>query len=80
MDDRRAADRPVPVERRRGRPRLSEHPNTRIELRLPNPAYDALCRVAIQRGIPVATLARRILIARIFTVSNSDSVEPSPTL
>jgi hypothetical protein len=36
--------------------------------------------VAIQRGIPVATLARRILIARIFTVSNSDSVEPSPTL
>lgn len=62
MTDRRVASVPVAVERRkRGRPRLSEFPTERIDLRLPLPQYEALCRAASYRGEDVRELARRIL-------------------
>jgi hypothetical protein len=62
---------------KRGRPRLSEHPTERIDLRLPAPLYDALCRSAHARGEDVRVLARRILTIGISAVEKRQQ-PPSP--
>jgi hypothetical protein len=61
---------------KRGRPRLSEHPTERIDLRLPAPLYDALCREAARRGDDVRVLARRILTVGISAVTNRRASPP----
>lgn len=39
--------------KKRGRPRISEHPNERVDVRLPQPMYDAVCRYAgDRRSVP----------------------------
>ena len=52
---------------KRGRPRIADQ-TSRIDLRLPLPVYDALCRVAARRGDDVRVLARRILTVGVSAV------------
>jgi predicted DNA binding CopG/RHH family protein len=47
-------------QRRRGRPR-AEHPSEKMDIRLSRPVFDAVCRVAVRRGVPAATLIRQLL-------------------
>lgn len=71
MVERRSADVPVTVERRRGRPRV-EHPMERVDLRLPPGLHDALCREALRRDVKVSILARRILAAHFLSVVKTE--------
>ena len=46
----------------RGRPRLSSHPMKRIDVRLPQPLYDALRRASDRAHASMQTTARKALI------------------
>lgn len=56
--------------RKPGRPRVYDGPTERIDLRLPGPVYDALCRDALRRGEDVRKRARDILTAGVSAVEN----------
>lgn len=60
---------------KRGRPR--EEPSERFDMRLKRSAYDALCREAFRRGIPAATLARRVVTR--YLLSGEKSAQPHQT-
>jgi len=63
------------VRRRRGRPPLSHYPNERVDVRIPEPLYDAACREAVKRDISLPALIR-IGLARLLTLQNQPT--PSP--
>jgi hypothetical protein len=84
MDRRAEADRRVAqldvaddrrVEKRRGRPKGD--PSERMDVRLPQPLFDAVCRDALRRGIPASTLVRRI-VAQHFLSGGKAATAPTP--
>lgn len=58
---------------KRGRPKAFDGPAERLDVRVPQHVYDALCRVARRRGDDVRVLARRILTAGISAVEKRDA-------
>jgi len=61
---------------RRGRPRLSEHPLERVDVRLPRPLYDALCRAAFADEVSLQKVIRTAL-CRFLTVKNRQQNTPA---
>ncbi len=64
---------------KRGRP-PSPDPCEKIDLRIPRSAYDILCRLAQQREMAVAAMARRILVNRISAIGKAATASPADTL
>ena len=49
--------------RRRGRPKSQDGPMERVDTRIPVDLHDDLCRVAVQRDVPVSAIFREALVA-----------------
>jgi hypothetical protein len=51
--------------RRGGRPRVSEEPMERIDIRIPASTYDDIIKLALSRGESVSSITRSLLITRV---------------
>lgn len=56
---------------KRGRPPSPDGPSEKVDLRLPVPLFDALCRAALRKDMPVRKLIRQTLQRQFLPLDKS---------